>query len=93
MSENRSPLRIYCKNCGAPAGFDIINQTYRWPNCGESKNILKNPYDNTPVFYEMNDKGQKVPVRIRFYTLGRWLGTNGTVHAAGVSMTKACTDM
>ncbi len=39
----------------------------------ESKNILKNPYDNTPVFYEMNDKGQKVPVRIRFYTLGRWL--------------------
>ena len=39
----------------------------------ESKNILKNPYDNTPVFYEMNDKGQKVPVRIRFYTFGRWL--------------------
>ncbi|MBQ9444618.1 MAG: hypothetical protein IJU43_10015 [Lachnospiraceae bacterium] len=39
----------------------------------ESKNILKNPYDNTPVFYEMNDAGQKVPVRIRFYTFGRWL--------------------
>jgi len=39
----------------------------------ESKNILKNPYDNTPVFYEANDKGQKVPVRIRFYTFGRWL--------------------
>ena len=39
----------------------------------ESKNILKNPYDNTPVFYETNDKGQKVPVRIRFYTFGRWL--------------------
>lgn len=39
----------------------------------ESKNILKNPYDNTPVFYEMDEKGQKVPVRIRFYTIGRWL--------------------
>ena len=39
----------------------------------ESKNILKNPYDNTPVFYEPDDKGEKVPVRIRFYTLGRWL--------------------
>ena len=39
----------------------------------ESKNILKNPYDNTPVFYEMNEAGQKTPVRIRFYTFGRWL--------------------
>lgn len=39
----------------------------------ESKNILKNTYDNTPVFYEVNDQGQKVPVRIRFYTFGRWL--------------------
>ena len=39
MSENRSPLRIYCKNCGAPAGFDIINQTYRCPNCGEVTGI------------------------------------------------------
>ena len=34
MDENRSPLRIYCKNCGTPAGFDIINQTYRCPSCG-----------------------------------------------------------
>ena len=39
----------------------------------EAKNILKNPYDNTPVFYEADDKGQKVPVRIRFYTAARWL--------------------
>ena len=39
MSENRSPLRIYCKNCGAPAGFDIINQTYRCPNCEEVTGI------------------------------------------------------
>ncbi len=39
----------------------------------ESKDILKNPYDNTPVFYEPNNSGQKVPVRIKFYTFGRWL--------------------
>ena len=39
----------------------------------ESKNILKNPYDNTPVFYEADETGRKVPVRIRFYTFGRWL--------------------
>ena len=39
----------------------------------ESKNILKNPYDNTPVFYEADEKGQKIPVRIRFYTFGRWM--------------------
>ncbi|MCR5830633.1 MAG: hypothetical protein K6G67_00645 [Lachnospiraceae bacterium] len=39
MSENRSPLRIYCKNCGAPAGFDIINQTYRCTSCGEVTGI------------------------------------------------------
>ena len=47
----------------------------------ETKNILKNPYDNTPVFYEANEKGQKVPVRIKFYTFGRWLSImlNGVI--------------
>ena len=35
----RSPIRIYCRNCGAPAGFDIINQTYRCPNCGTTTGI------------------------------------------------------
>jgi hypothetical protein len=40
----------------------------------EAKDILKNPYENTPVFYEANAKGEKVPVRLRFYTLGRWVG-------------------
>jgi len=39
----------------------------------EAENILKNPYDNTPVFYEKNESGRTVPVRIRFYTVGRWL--------------------
>ena len=34
MAKN-NPLRIFCKNCGAPAGFDIIRQTYSCPNCGE----------------------------------------------------------
>lgn len=33
------PLRIYCRNCGAPAGFDIVRQTYRCPNCGETTGI------------------------------------------------------
>lgn len=37
----------------------------------EKDDILKNPYDNTPVFFEENSEGEKVPVRIRFYTLGR----------------------
>ncbi len=39
----------------------------------DSKDILKNPYDNTPVFYEPDGQGDSVPVRIRFYTVGRWL--------------------
>lgn len=32
--ENRNPLRVYCKNCGAPAGFDIVRQTYACASCG-----------------------------------------------------------
>ena len=39
----------------------------------EARDILKNPYDNTPVFYEINDQGQTVPVKVRFYSFGRWL--------------------
>ncbi len=42
MDENRkkmNPLRIYCKTCGAPAGFDIIRQTYSCPNCGQVSGI------------------------------------------------------
>ena len=42
MDENRkkkNPLRIFCKNCGAPAGFDIIRQTYSCPNCGQVSGI------------------------------------------------------
>ena len=41
----------------------------------EKKDILKNPYENTPVFIEKNEKGETVPVRIRFYTPGRILYT------------------
>ncbi len=40
----------------------------------DSRDILKNPWDNTPVFYERNGQGACVPVRIRFYTAGRWIG-------------------
>ncbi|MBR2593851.1 MAG: zinc ribbon domain-containing protein [Firmicutes bacterium] len=39
MSDNRNPLNIYCRNCGAPAGFDILNQTYRCSHCGELTGI------------------------------------------------------
>ena len=42
MEETRkkmNPLRIFCKNCGAPAGFDIIRQTYSCPNCGQVSGI------------------------------------------------------
>jgi hypothetical protein len=38
----------------------------------EGKGILKNPCDNTPVFYEKNNQGRCVPVKIRFYSLRRW---------------------
>ena len=36
-----TPLRVYCKNCGAPAGFDIVNQTYRCPHCGTTSGIAE----------------------------------------------------
>lgn len=39
MAKNNNPLRIFCKNCGAPAGFDIIRQTYSCPNCGQISGI------------------------------------------------------
>ncbi|MBR6400112.1 MAG: hypothetical protein IKS17_02660 [Firmicutes bacterium] len=39
MEQNKTPLRIYCKNCGAPAGFDIIHQTYRCTSCGGETGI------------------------------------------------------
>ena len=41
----------------------------------EAKDILKNPYDNTPVFYERDTQGRMFPVRIRFYTVGRWISS------------------
>ena len=34
----------------------------------EGNDILRNPYDNTPVFYEKNRRGEDVPVGIRFYS-------------------------
>lgn len=38
----------------------------------EGKDVLKNPYDNTPVFCEQDAEGKVVPVKIRFYTFRRW---------------------
>ena len=45
----------------------------------EGKDILKNPYGTTPVFFEPNEEGKNVPVRIHFYSLLRWLSILGTV--------------
>lgn len=38
----------------------------------ESRDILKNPYDNTPVFYGQDSGGRTFPVQIRFLSFGRW---------------------
>ena len=59
MNENRSPLRIYCKNCGAPANFDIVNQTYRCPNCGMSTGI-EEAYDSVYKWKELNKNSIKI---------------------------------
>ena len=40
--KNQNPLRVYCKNCGAPAGFDILRQTYACGSCGELTGIKEN---------------------------------------------------
>lgn len=36
MAQNANPLNVYCKNCGAPAGFDIVHQEYRCTHCDTS---------------------------------------------------------
>ncbi len=33
--QHRDPLRIFCRNCGAPAFFDIQRQSFACPHCGE----------------------------------------------------------
>ena len=35
----KNPFRIYCKNCGAPIGFDIVRQSYRCRSCGSQSGI------------------------------------------------------
>ncbi|MBR4016158.1 MAG: hypothetical protein IKI88_08195 [Anaerotignum sp.] len=47
----------------------------------EGRDILKNPYDTMPIFYEPDDKGEEVPVQIRFYSFFRGLTvlTNGLI--------------
>ena len=39
----------------------------------EGRDILKNSYDNTPVFYERDKNGREAPVTFKFYTIGRML--------------------
>lgn len=70
MSEGRGPLtkRITLKSKAASA-----SRTDGELKIDESRNILKNPYDNTPVFFENDENGAKVPVKIRFYGFTRTL--------------------
>ena len=35
----KNPFVVYCKNCGAPAGYDILSQSYRCAYCGETSGI------------------------------------------------------
>ena len=37
----------------------------------EGRNVLKNPFDNTPVFVEKDRNGEDVSVRVRFYPFRR----------------------
>lgn len=34
-----NPFIVYCKNCGAPAGYDISSQSYRCMHCGQKSGI------------------------------------------------------
>ena len=70
MSDRQNSLirRIMIKSEGSKASRD--NDELK---IDEKKDILKNPYENTPVFIEKNEKGEDVPVKIRFYTFGRML--------------------
>lgn len=55
--ENRDPLRVYCKNCGAPAGFDILRQTYACKSCGKTSGI-KEATDDVIAWRALNkEKG------------------------------------
>ncbi|MDO4800260.1 MAG: hypothetical protein Q4A52_07085, partial [Bacillota bacterium] len=33
------PFKVNCKQCGAPANFDIIKQSYCCPSCGSESGI------------------------------------------------------
>ena len=35
------PVCVFCRNCGAPAGYDIIRQTYHCAYCGEDTGITE----------------------------------------------------
>lgn len=44
----RDPLRIFCKNCGAPAEYDIPTKTYCCAYCGETSGLreVKEGFEN-----------------------------------------------
>ena len=76
MAETHHPLRIACKNCGSPVGFDIVRQTYRCVHCGELSGIqeVKDLYDH-PLLYEILPNGKKVTM----FSMIKEMGAVGVV--------------
>lgn len=54
----RNPLKLYCKNCGAPMGFDIINQTYRCKSCRLTSGVQE-VSKGIAKWRNLNKEGQK----------------------------------
>ena len=57
----RTPLRIYCRNCGAPAGFDIIRQTYRCPYCATETGVAQ-AHEDVKARRKLDKKSRSVPL-------------------------------
>ena len=38
-ADAKKPFVIFCRSCGAPAGYDIASQSYRCPHCGQTEGV------------------------------------------------------
>ena len=47
----------------------------------ETENILKNPFNNTPVFFEEDETGKSVPVKFKFFSFARFAALLAVVSA------------
>lgn len=54
------PLKIYCHNCGAPVGFNILKQTYCCPHCGQEDGITQ-VQQASLEWKQLNKKQTKIP--------------------------------